>query len=99
LKSNRRVLFVIILSLLFAVPVLGQTYRASIRGTVYDPNRGAVAGATITLRNLDTGEARTTITADDGSYAIASIPPGEYTLHVERTNFKTSMQSINQLVN
>jgi type 1 fimbria pilin len=99
LKSNRRVLFVIILSLLFAVPVLGQTYRASIRGTVYDPNRGAVAGATITLRSWDTGEARTTITADDGSYAIASIPAGGYTLHVERTNFKTSMQSIKLLVN
>ena len=99
MKSNHRVLFVIVLSLLFAVPALAQTYRASIRGIIYDPNNAAVAGATITLRNWETGEARTTISADDGSYAITSIPAGEYTLRVERTNFRASLQSIKLLVN
>ncbi|HSD46017.1 MAG TPA: carboxypeptidase-like regulatory domain-containing protein [Pyrinomonadaceae bacterium] len=99
MKSNHRVLFVIVLSLLFAVPVLAQTHRASIRGIVYDPNHATVAGATITLTNRSTGETRTTISAEDGSYAIASIPPGEYSLRVEQTSFKTSLQSIKLLVN
>ena len=99
MKSNHRVLFVIVLSLLFAVPAVAQTYRASIRGIVYDPNNAAVAGATITLKNWETGETRTTISADDGSYAITSVPPGEYTLRVERTSFKASLQSIKLLVN
>jgi hypothetical protein len=99
LKSNHRVLFVIVLSLLFAVPALAQTYRASIRGIVYDPNQATVSGATITLKNRETGEVRTTISADDGSYAITSIPPGQYTLHIERTSFKATIRSIKLLVN
>ncbi|MCA1577544.1 MAG: TonB-dependent receptor [Acidobacteria bacterium] len=99
MKSNHRVLFVIALSLLFTVPALAQTYRASIRGIVYDPNQATVAGATIMLKNRETGETRTTISADDGSYAITSIPPGQYTLHIERTSFKASMKSIKLLVN
>ena len=99
MKSNHRVLFLIVLSLLFAVPALGQTYRASIRGIVYDQNGAAVAGATVTLRSWETDETRTTISADDGSYAITSIPPGDYTLRIERTSFRASLQSIKLLVN
>jgi hypothetical protein len=84
---------------MFAAPALAQTYRASIRGIVYDPNDAAVAGATVTLTSETTGEKRITITANDGSYAITSIPPGQYALHVEKTNFKPSLQPIKLLVN
>ena len=99
LKSNHRVLFLLVLSLLVAAPVLGQTHRASLRGTVYDPNQAVIAGATITLTNLETGEQRTTTTADDGSYTIASLPAGAYRLDVERSGFRKRTQNINLFVN
>ena len=99
MKLNRRALFLIVVSLLLTVPVLAQTYRASVRGIVYDPNHATVAGATITLVSASTGEKRTTTSADDGSYAISSIPAGEYRLDVEKANFKINMQEIKLLVN
>ena len=99
MKSNYRALFLVILSLLFVVPALGQTHRASIRGTIYDPNNAAVPGATITLTNWNTGEKRTTTSDGDGVYAISSIPAGEYSLAVENTSFKVAMRSFRLLVN
>jgi hypothetical protein len=99
LKSNYRTLFLVILPLLLVVPALAQTHRASVRGTIYDPNQATVAGATIRLKNGATGETRTTTSDDDGSYAISSVPPGEYWLDVEKTSFKLSMRVIKLLVN
>ena len=99
MKSNYRALFPIILSLLFVAPALGQTHRASVRGTIYDPNNATVPGASITLRNWHTGEKRTTTSDSDGSFAIASVPPGDYALDIEKANFKISMRSFTLLVN
>ena len=36
-----------------------QTYRGTIRGTIYDPNRSAIPGAEIKLTNTETGETST----------------------------------------
>jgi len=99
LKSNYRVLFLIVVSLLLAAPVLAQTHRASLRGTVSDSNEAAILGATIKLKSLATGETRTTITGESGEYAISSLAPGLYQLEVEKTNFRTSSQRIELLVN
>ncbi|HXQ70855.1 MAG TPA: TonB-dependent receptor [Pyrinomonadaceae bacterium] len=99
MKSNYRVLFLIVVSLLLAAPVLAQTHRASLRGTVSDSNEAAILGATIKLKSLATGETRTTITGESGEYAISSLAPGLYQLEVEKTNFRTSSQRIELLVN
>ena len=99
MKSNYRTLFLFVLPLLFVVPALAQTHRASIRGTIYDPNNAAVAGATVTLTNWNTGEKRTTTSDSDGVYAISSVPPGEYSLSVEQTSFKVALRTIKLLVN
>ena len=99
MKLNRRVLFLIVVSSLLAMPVLGQTHRASLRGTITDSNDAAIPGATIKLKSLATGETRTTETGADGEYAISSLAPGMYQLDVENTNFRTSSQRIELLVN
>jgi len=74
-------------TLLLAVPLLAQTHRASIRGTVYDAKKFVITGATVTLTNTATGESRTATTGDEGEYAISSLPPALYKLKVERANF------------
>ncbi len=87
------------MTLLLALPALAQTHRASLRGTIYDPNRAAIPSATITLTNLATGETRSTTTSEDGEYAISSLAPGSYELLIEKQNFKKLSQHIELLVN
>jgi len=99
LKSNRRVLFLTVLSLLMAAPVLAQTHRASLRGTVYDSNQAVIPGTTITLTDVATGEQRTTTSGDDGSFTIASLPAGTYQLSVKQPAFRRYERRIALLVN
>ncbi|HEX5887624.1 MAG TPA: carboxypeptidase-like regulatory domain-containing protein, partial [Pyrinomonadaceae bacterium] len=99
MKSNRRVLLLIVLSLLLAAPVLAQTHRASLRGTVYDPNGAVIQGAAVTLTNVATNEARTTTSNDKGEYTIASLPAGVYQVEVEKSPFVKFSGRVELLVN
>ena len=76
MKSTFRTLFLLVLPLLFALPVFAQTYRGAVRGTIYDPNGGALPGATVTITNTTTGESRTATTGEQGEYAMSALPPG-----------------------
>jgi len=65
-----------------------QTFRGTILGTVTDSSGGAVPGATVTIKNLDTGLTRTVSTSDDGSYSAPELPIGNYSVTVEKSGFK-----------
>ncbi len=95
MKSN----LLIVLFLLLPVAVVAQTHRASLRGTVYDPNQAGIQGANITLTNLEIGEIRNTTTNSDGEYVIASLPSGEYQISVETGGFRNHSQKVVLLVN
>ncbi len=73
--------------LLSAVMAHAQ-YRASIQGAVTDPQGALVPGATVTLTNQETNQARTTATNDAGVYNFNSLAPSHYTLSVEKSGFK-----------
>lgn len=72
--------------LLFAAPAAAQ-FRAAIQGSVTDPQGGTVVGATVTLRNNETGRTQQTTTGDEGFYRFAGLPPATYTITVEQTGF------------
>src|SRR6266404_1058462 len=65
-----------------------QTFRGTILGSVTDSSGAAVPGATVTIKNVDTGLVRTVTTSDDGSYAAPELPIGTYTVSVEKAGFK-----------
>ena len=73
MKPTYRTLFLLVLSLVFALTAVGQTYRGAVRGTIYDPNGAAMPGATVTITNTTTGEARTATTGEQGEYAITAL--------------------------
>jgi protocatechuate 3,4-dioxygenase beta subunit len=52
--------------------------EASITGMVMDSSGAAVAGATVTVRNLETNLSRTTSTGEAGRYNVPSLPVGRY---------------------
>src|SRR5256885_16512740 len=69
-----------------------QTTNGGIQGTVSDPNGGAVVGASITDRNLETGLPQATSTTDAGVYCLPNLPPGRYSVVVEASGLKKYSQ-------
>src|SRR6266436_1093653 len=65
-----------------------QTFRGTILGSVTDSSGAAVPGATVTIKNVDTGLVRTVSTSDDGSYSAPELPIGTYSVSVEKAGFK-----------
>ena len=99
MKSNFRTLSLIFLSLLVPASLAAQTHRASVRGTIFDPNGAAIPGASVSVTRLETGEVRTATTNSEGEYAIASLPAGEYEVKVQSTGFGSYSKKIELLVN
>jgi hypothetical protein len=80
---------------LLASPTLlfAQSTAATISGTVLDEQKSVLPGATVTLRNLETGQIRAATSDATGNYKIVGLPPGRYELVVELTGFTRSTQS------
>jgi hypothetical protein len=62
----------------------------ALSGTVTDPQGAAIANATVTISNLDTGQSRTGATGPDGAYRFGLLPPGNYRLQFEASGFRTA---------
>ena len=75
-----------------AVSLHAQTTNGSIEGSVTDPSGGAVAGASVTARNMNTGLTQATTTTDAGIYSLPNLPPGRYSVTVEAPNLKKYAQ-------
>jgi len=99
LKFTARFLFLLSLSLTFGVVANAQTYRGTIRGTVFDPNRAVIRGAEIILVNSETNEQRTVMSGDNGDYAISSLRPGSYQATVTVQGFRKYERRIDLAVN
>jgi hypothetical protein len=72
----------------FTASIYGQSNNGNIQGSVTDPSGAAVAGATVTGRNLDTGLIISAATTDTGLYSLPNLPPGRYSVTVEAPNLK-----------
>lgn len=79
-----------VIILTFASIASAQEFRATITGTVTDPNGAVIPGATVIVKNVETNVATTVKTNDDGAYTISTIMPGRYNVSAAGTGFKTS---------
>ena len=66
-----------------------QTSRVAgaVQGSVVDQTGGAVAAATVTLRNRGTNQARTMVTNAEGLFRAGELPVGQYELRVQSSGF------------
>jgi hypothetical protein len=76
--------------ILAALPHLlrAQAGSGELTGEVRDPSAGVVAGAQVTLTQIDTNETFSTATSAGGIYAFSSLKPGLYQLAVQTQGFK-----------
>jgi len=89
-KFSIRALVLMILAAFFVSTARAQ-FKASIQGTVMDPQGNAVAVAKVTITNQDTGVVRDTVSSAEGFYRISELPPGKYTVTIEAAGFKQSV--------
>ena len=99
MKSKFYAFAFVLLFVLVSIPAHAQTYRGTIRGTVYDPNRAVIPGAEVKLTSTETNEVRNVTSGADGEYSISSIRPGTYELTVAANGFKNASSEITVAVN
>ncbi|HLK05093.1 MAG TPA: carboxypeptidase regulatory-like domain-containing protein [Candidatus Acidoferrum sp.] len=87
--------FFLVLALLLSIVAAGayaQSTGGRIRGTITDPQGGAVVGAKVTLINSGTNTSRTADADSNGAYLFLEVPVGTYEVDATQTGFKKSVQ-------
>ena len=80
-------LFTFIAALILTAGAVAQSEKGSISGTVVDPNGGAVANATVSVRNVGNDETQTFTTNDEGRYNVPFLNPGTYEVSITAPGF------------
>src|SRR5712691_7421329 len=89
-----RYLPVLLISVLFgACLASAQVTTGTISGTVQDQSGAAVAGTEVTVKNLDTGIARTITSDPGGRYTAPDLPLGNYEVQGQHSGFQTEVRS------
>lgn len=83
--------------------LFAQVDRGSIVGTVVDASSGRVAGAKITVTNLETNQSLELSTDSEGNYSAPLLKIGRYSVRVEKQGFQNSIEpsvdvGVNQVV-
>lgn len=85
----QKTLVLVALLLLAAGLVVGQVLYGSLVGVVTDPQQASIVGASVSLKNRDTGWASEAKTDERGAYDILNIPPGVYDVKIVAPGFNT----------
>lgn len=87
--SQRLGAIAILLGLTFATSVHAQIRSATITGTVTDPTKAVVPGATVVVTSQDTNASTELVTTDAGLFTAPYLPAGTYTITVTLPGFAT----------
>jgi len=100
---NSIVSLLVILALVLSIPHSASAQgsaSANLSGTVHDSTGAVVPDADVALRDTQKGTERKSSTNGAGVYVFASIPPGVYSLSVDKTGFApATQQNLTLLVN
>lgn len=90
---------------LFLAPacVYAQVETGRVVGTIRDSSGAVVAGANVTVKEVQTNAEHQVKTGSDGTYVVTELIPGSYTVTVEHEGFQRAVQApfkldLNQVV-
>src|SRR6266540_1972037 len=95
--NTRRAFLLATLLLSFSAIVFGQGTASRVTGTVVDPSKAAIPGASVTLTNEATQLSLNTETSDSGTYVFDSVQVAVYTITVEKQGFKKFVSTGNKV--
>lgn len=93
MKKHLRLLFTSAFLLMSGIAVLAQSQATTgtIQGTIVDPNGAVVSGASVNVKNVQTGSERTVVTNSDGFFTAPLLPLGRYRVTTDATGFSKSI--------
>src|SRR5215510_1213956 len=77
------------------VSIAAAQDTGTVSGTVVDASAQVVPGATVTLTNEATADARTLTSDERGAFSFRAVPPGSYTVRIELSGFRRFEQTRN----
>lgn len=87
--SSRMVRSVVVTGMIALSGELAQAqFRASIQGSVTDPQGAAIPKATLTLTDLETSKQVTATSNDSGVFSFNALPPDHFKLTVSAPGFR-----------
>ncbi len=89
-RKLARTLFPLFVILLISLPAFSQASLGRILGTVTDQSGGSMAGATVTVLDVERGLKRTLSADEAGEFNAPNLTPGTYTVRAEAKGFKSS---------
>src|SRR5918999_3861140 len=81
------------LSILPAAAMAAQGTSGTLSGQVVDQSGAGIPGVTVTATNPATGDARSAVTTETGTYQLAALPLGRYDLSYQLEGFKTTTRT------
>lgn len=91
--ANSANLLLLLVFVFGSTAALAQLITGSISGTVRDISGGVLSGATVTVTNMETGQARTTRSSDAGRYTIPNLNLGRYQVSGNMAGFQTVIRN------
>jgi hypothetical protein len=93
MKTTMRFLSVLTMLAILGISIFAQSQSTTglIQGNVTDPNGAAVSGASITVRNINTGFERTVTSNSDGFFTAPLLPLGTYRVTTTAGGFSNTV--------
>ena len=93
-RSISRATLIGICCLFIQANCFAQSNYASLSGTIFDPQRQAIPGASVQLVSISTHAVRQVTSNEQGIYQITALLPEEYKLNVQAPGFLLSTQTV-----
>jgi outer membrane cobalamin receptor len=90
----RKLAFLCLIALVIGASAAYASIFSQVHGVVHDPQHRPIAGAQIELRAAHSDFLRTTVTNQDGSFSISSVPLGDYIVTVSQSGFSSIRQAL-----
>ncbi|HTH37632.1 MAG TPA: ankyrin repeat domain-containing protein [Pyrinomonadaceae bacterium] len=66
---------------------------SELSGTVTDPVKAVISGATVKMTTIETRSERTTFTDENGKYSLSDLTPGKYDISISSPGFRVNLHS------
>lgn len=88
----RNVVRLVCILALLSASAFSQEFRATITGTVTDPQGAVIPKVRVEARNLETGAVVSTVTNESGIYVLPFVPTGIYEVSASVEGFKRAVR-------
>jgi Carboxypeptidase regulatory-like domain/TonB dependent receptor/TonB-dependent Receptor Plug Domain len=84
---------VLVVSLWLPATAHAQVVGATLSGTITDRSGAVIPQASISVKNIDTGITRTSVTSAAGFYSVPNLLPGTYEIRTSASGFSSELKT------